>query len=623
MRDPPRRRGAREAPSVRGGAAPASLAPVRTRPGALGAAIVGLALASACAPARAPAPTRAPPLVAPSPPNAPAPAGPGPRLRLVLRPARDPSPHVHVEFFAEGASTRELRAAAGAPGAIEGLAVEDERGAIGVGAAEAAPGAGFAVRLERASAGPLRVRYDVRASADPHARPGEVVVAEDRFRADGEALLLFPAGFEALEADLSVTVEGEAIEAPEAASSLGVGRTRTRRGRAGALRRSSFLAGSLGKARFDDGFDRDESAWLGYTAFDPRPAVAEIAQVRTAMRELWQGGGEAEHGLFFVSTRRPPGSYALAGRASSLVAYLGPSEPWSAALRLGIAQHLMRPWVGGELALRRPEGPAGPEASWLSEGLARYLAARVLSRLGLLAPGDVQGFVNGLLAAQATAPRGAGGERDPAARASRVARAALYAARVDAAIRAKSKGARSIDDVVRDLLRRARATTGPAPATGATDAVDGTGGTDGTENWVDALVAELGPGERRAFAEQVGAGGDVVLPAGALGRCFRVRRAEYATFALGFDAGATFETPGRVVAGLEPEGPAAAAGLRPGDAVDDVAFRDGDPGEPATLSVKRGGQALTLRYLPRGRRGRGPRFERAPGFADPACQPVL
>ncbi|HEU4532725.1 MAG TPA: hypothetical protein VFS00_01360, partial [Polyangiaceae bacterium] len=475
---------------------------------------------------------------------------------------------------------------------------------------------GVVARLARASEGALRVRYDVRATSDPHARPGEVVVAEDRFRGDGESLVLLPTSFEPLGAELSVRIEGEAIEAPEAASSLGVGRTRGRQARAAGLGRSVFLAGSLGKASFHDGIDHDESAWMGYTAFDPRPAVAEVAQVRTALRELWQGGGEEEFGLYFVSTRRPPGSYALAGRASSLVVYLGPSEPWSAPLRVGIAQHMMRSWIGGELALRRPGGGGAAEAAWFHEGLARYLAARALARLGLLAPGDVQAFVGGLLSVQAlSAQRGrtlaevaALAEADPGARAHLVARGALYAARVDAAIRAKSEGARSIDDVVRSLLRRAR----EAP-----------GSTLTPDAWVAALVDALGPGERRAFDEQIVAGREIALPPGALGKCFRPRAREYASFALGFDAVASFEAPDRVVVGLDPRGPAAAAGLRPGDVIDDASYRDGDAGEPASVRVVRGGERTTLRYLPRGRRGRGPGFERVPGLADAACAPVL
>jgi hypothetical protein len=530
---------------------------------------------------------------------------------------------VHVELVARGAPVTELRLGAGGD-AVERLTAEDDRGRLAVATSPGdAPGApGLVARLDRPSSGALRVRYDVRATDDPHAPAGEVVVAEDRFRGDGERLALVPTSFAATTAELTVVIEGEGIEAPDAASSLGVGRARTREGRGSALGRAFFLAGSIGRGRFDDGLDHDESAWLGYTAFDPRPAAAEVAQVRTALRELWRGGGEPEHVLFFVSTKRPPGSYALAGRASSLVAFLGPSEPWSPALRVGLTQHLLRPWVGGELRLAGAEGAAGAagaagaDVSWFADGLARYLAARVLGRLGLLGPGDVHGFVTGLLATQATSPwRGRGNAEvaaaaagDASARAHLAARGALYAARVDADVRAKSRGAHSIDTVVGALLERARAAPGtPLP----------------TAAWVEAVEAELGPGERQAFADQIGAGRDVALPPGALGKCFRARPGEYVAFALGFDAVATFASSGHVVAGLDPRGPAAAGGLRADDEIEDVSFRDGDAGEPVTVAVVRGGRKATVRYLPRGRRGRGQRFERAAGAPDSACAPVL
>lgn len=549
----------------------------------------------------------------------------------MLRPQRSPTPHVHVELLAEGASANALRLPVGAPDDLEHLVVEDGRGAISstidaVTAEDVVPQAGGAsgvmVKLGRASEGALRVRYDVRAVSDPHARPGLVVVAEDRFRGDGERLVLVPTGFEARRVEASVTIDGAAIEAPEVASSLGVGKTATREARGAALWRSTFLAGSLGKALFNDGIDRDDAAWLGYTAFDPRPAVAEIAQVRTALREFWKDGGEAEHALFFVSTKRPPGSYSLAGRASSLVVYLGPSEPWSAALRVGITQHLMHAWVGGEMimagpgAAGQPAAPGGAESIWFSDGFARYLAARLLSRLGLLSPSDVQAFVSGLLSVQATSARhdlgnaeaAAEARRNPMVRAQLVARGALYAARVDAALRAKSGGTRSLDEIMLGLMRNVRTSPGTPLS---------------PDDLVAALAAELGPTERQAFVDQIIAGHDITLPSGALGKCFRARPGESISFSLGFDATATFESPGRVVVGLDPKGPATAAGLRPDDVIEDATFRDGDPSEPANLTIVRGDKKTTLRYLPRGRSGRGQRFERVRGIADASCAPVL
>ncbi|MDB5213939.1 MAG: hypothetical protein JWO86_1866 [Myxococcaceae bacterium] len=44
-----------------------------------------------------------------------------------------------------------------------------------------------------------------------------------------------------------------------------------------ALRRAAFLGGPGGRAEFDAVEGHDESAWLGYPAFDPRAVSAEVA----------------------------------------------------------------------------------------------------------------------------------------------------------------------------------------------------------------------------------------------------------------------------------------------------------------------------------------------------------
>jgi hypothetical protein len=44
-----------------------------------------------------------------------------------------------------------------------------------------------------------------------------------------------------------------------------------------ALRRAAFLGGPGGRAEFDAVEGHDESAWLGYPAFDPRAVSPEVA----------------------------------------------------------------------------------------------------------------------------------------------------------------------------------------------------------------------------------------------------------------------------------------------------------------------------------------------------------
>ena len=177
-------------------------------------------------------------------------------------------------------------------------------------------------------------------------------------------------------------IHGELLRAPNAASSLGIGARRRTDLRPRALWYSSYVAGSMGGAVLEDPSNgRDEGSWLGYTAFNPRPAIAEIAVVRTALSELFKRHEDAPQAYLFLSQTRPIGSFSTTARAASILVQVGPSEPWSASLRLSIAQQLAHRWIGGELRMTAPpEQPAS--AWWFNDGVARFVAMHTLSRLG-------------------------------------------------------------------------------------------------------------------------------------------------------------------------------------------------------------------------------------------------
>ncbi len=86
----------------------------------------------------------------------------------------------------------------------------------------------------------------------------------------------------------------------------------------------------------DTGIEHDEAAWLGYTAFDPRPVTAEIAGMRSLLRETFQAETQ-DHVVFFLSQQRAAASVMT--RGSSAVAFVTPDEPWSAALRTPACFH--------------------------------------------------------------------------------------------------------------------------------------------------------------------------------------------------------------------------------------------------------------------------------------------
>jgi hypothetical protein len=574
----------------------------------------------ACARGGAPCPAAAPPPPAPAAAPAgahapPRPAPPDADLVLLLHPALTPSPLVNVEVtlaHSETAAAKPWRIALGAADHIARPFARDANGDIEVTVANAAPG--VELRLARPPTGPVTLAYAVLASDAPD-DPFGVSVLEDRFRGAGERLVALPADAEDVRGSVLLRIDGEALRASGSASSLGVGALRRATLPPRVLRYASFVAGSLGVEAIDDpGAGHDEGAWLGYTDFDPRPTIAELARVRTSLRELLKSQDDPGVWTYLiVSQTRPMGWFRTTPRMGSVLLQVGPAEPWTAPLRLSVAQQLARRWIGGEL---RVETDAGHEAEglWFTEGVSRYVAMLALSRLGLLTPDDLRSAVAGELAVLATSPdRTLANARlselaagDEVARATLMARGALYALREAAVMRAHTKGERGIDSVVAALVKQAE---------------DRKQGTFAVSAWLDA-IGKADPNAARMFDAYIVRGDPIVLPADALGPCFRAGTGDYVAFDPGFDLDATRASRDGKVAGVRPDGPAAKAGLRDGDIVESLQAREADGEAPVKVLVTRDGAKVSLTYVPRGARGRGQTWTRIAGVADSRCGPV-
>jgi len=563
--------------------------------GLLGTCSIGL-VACGAAPTPCPAgipPTLAPTTTAPPPPSAP--PAPEADVTLLLRPLVSP-PRVHVEvtFAFPGGGPASWKIARGAADHVTHATGHDAAGDIGIQVASGSPG--IDLRLERPSKGPVTLAYDVLAGGDAPDDPLGVLVLDDRFRGAGERLVALPQGAEgsSVEKNTLLRIDGEALRASGAASSVGVGAARRTTMAPVFLRYASFLAGSLGVEVIDDpAAGHDEGAWLGYTAFDPRPTVAEIAQVRSSLRELLKSDLDPlSFTYLFVAQTRPLGSFSTTARSKSILVQVGPSEPWSAALRLSVAQQLARRWIGGAV-----EVSSGPDGWWFNDGVSRYVAMLDLAHIGLLTPDEVRDAVAGELSVLATSPHRSLDNahlaelapKDDVARATLMARGALYALYEAAVLRTRSKGQHSLADVLRVLVTQAEGLKQrdvPLPV------------------WLGA-VGKNDPDAEKTFDALVTRGAPIALPADALGPCFRASTGEYTAFDPGFDLDATRASADSRVSGVRADGPAAKAGLKDGDVVETMQSRDGDATVPIKVVVQRAGAKVTLSYLPRGLHGRG------------------
>jgi predicted metalloprotease with PDZ domain len=332
------------------------------------------------------------------------------------------------------------------------------------------------------------------------------------------------------------------------------------------------------------------------------------------MNDSLRSHAEMSWTYLFLSQTRPIGSFTTTPRSGSVLVQVGPSEPWSAALKLSVAQQLARFWIGGETRIATEPGHEA-EGWWFSEGVARYFATKVLAHAGLLGPDDVRQAIAGELSVLATSPlRGktnaelaALAKTDDVARATIMARGALYAVRESGAIRSRTKGQRGLEATLADLVEHAEDDKQRTFTLGA---------------WIDALGKD-DPDAAKTFDAFIVKGAPVTLPNGALGPCFRAGTGEYIAYDPGFDVEATQASSDARVTGVREGGPAAKAGLLNGDVVESMTMRDGDVDVLVKLVVGRAGAHVSIAYAPKGARGRGQTWTRIRGIADDRCGDTL
>lgn len=434
-------------------------------------------------------------------------------------------------------------------------------------------------------------------------------IESSRFRAVGDAILALPAAFEGK--SVAVSLDVSAKDAAVVATSFGVAREHVARQLTispAVLRRAAFFAGPGGRAEFDAPEGHDEAAWLGYPAFDPRAVAAEVAGFRGLLHDYFKDYDLEPATLLFAVDARPRGHFRVARRAAGVLVTLS-SDPYDAPLRLAIAHELVHAWIGERIWLgdATPGREAG--AFWFHEGFTRWVAREQLARAGLLSPDEYAAEVDRLLAIVTTSRHGSRSMTELAAdRAAPgvvpllMARGALFATVEDARIREVSKGARTLDDVVRDLAKQAGEKSGPLP-----------------ENALrDRLVGELGEARAREdFEDVVAVGRRTKLPENALGPCFEAREVAYGVYAPGFDVAGS--RAAHAIVGLEVKGPAALAGLRERDILVSADIPD-RADQTAKVEVERDGKRVMIGYAPTSGTRRGQGFRRKPALTDDGCR---
>lgn len=413
----------------------------------------------------------------------------------------------------------------------------------------------------------------------------------------GNTFILLPEGGKPHRVALSWDLSGLGAGAT-AMSSLGDGDVKLAAGPVERLHRTLFMAGPMRRVPGEVKPTGFSAAWLGDPPFDPRPLMG------------WASGLHGWMSGFFQDPEAPPYRVILrynpinagggAALTNSFLLTWGETAKDPEGLKGTLAHEMIHTWTASGLG-----------GQWYGEGIAVHYQALLPMRAGMLTPAQYLDDINDTARRYYTNALNDTPDREIAARFwedTRIRtlpydRGAMYFAVLDGKIRRASGGKRSLDDLIREMVRRRRAGES-VPESG----------------WVDLLAKDLGEDGRRVHADMLA--GKLMLPeSGDFGPCFARTTGKFRRFDLGFEPKSLVGDV-KTIRGLVPGSEAAKAGLRDGDVVTYSVAMDsvqGDPARTLTLRVTRDGKTFPVTYLPRGETVDAWQWERVADVPDGKC----
>jgi hypothetical protein len=369
------------------------------------------------------------------------------------------------------------------------------------------------------------------------------------------------------------------------------------------LTRAYYMGGTVGLVPADSDGRGFFGAWMGEPPFDARELLDWTARLYGHYGNFFGDATAPRYGVFLRRNLVNPG-----GGVGLLDSFVGTFDTGLDVVdfKLTLAHemfHTRSPYI---------VNPPGLASQWFPEGLAVFYQRVLPWRFGLVDSQAVlddinyhagRYFTNALGdAAYAQVPLRFW--EDTRIRTIPYDRGSFYFVVVDHAVRRRSGGQRSLDDLMLELRRREQA-----------------GAKLSMADWEGVLRAELGEAAVAQFRAML-AGAWMVPESDAFGPCFRRTSARLRRYELGFEPKALTEQP-RIVRGLVAGSAAVRAGLRNGDEILRPVGQDaiqGDQARELELQVRRDGRDTALRYLPRGETVDAWQWERDPAATAEACR---
>ncbi|MBD4833259.1 peptidase M61 [Xanthomonas citri pv. citri] len=459
----------------------------------------------------------------------------------------------------------------------------------------------------RALSGPLSLHYRVPANAT---RPPRGPAPPISFRNDDHAFSALSSMFLALppqEQSYALTIRWDLSQLPDGAkgvSSFGQGTVQVAQIDNNSLSGVFFMAGEVGRWPAVPRADGFSVAWQGQPPFDAAALSAWVGKLHDQFELLFPQPAPAPYTIFLrYNPVNAGGGTAL---NQSFVTTYGEGDGADLDLIKITLSHEMFHTYQPHLSRHGAES-----TTWFSEGSAVFYEALLPLRFGLLTPQQFLDTLNTTAARYYTNALGnlpnaridEGFWKDTRIRTLAYDRGMLYLATVNDALRKRSQGRRSLDDLLRALLEIGQQRE-------ATQA-----------DWEALLKAELGDTAVQDFHAFLA--GTAPLPASdAFGRCFRRISKPLRRYVLGFEP-AVLAEPRRIVRGLMAESAAAQAGVRNGDEIVRPVPQDGIQGNQTQhlkLRLRRDGKEFDVDYLPRGEQVDAWQWERVPGVDDAQCR---